>query len=124
MRKCVYGLFLCGLVVSGGMSAATGNLSAFFPQAEERVKEIPNPEKAARKLTDEMDELLQLTEKQYKKIYKLNLKEEKEKIERMTGNATDGRDASSGWFPSDERDASSDAGKHAGGYARPDREAE
>ena len=85
MKKRVYGLFLCGAFVCGGtLAAVTGNLSAFSQQAEQ-VKEIPNPERAARKLTDEMNEMLQLTEKQYKKVYKLNLNEEKEKIERMTG---------------------------------------
>lgn len=88
MRRYAFSLFLCGVVVCGEKSAAaTDSLSAFSPQAEEQVKEVPNPEQAARKLTDEMDELLQLTEKQYKKIYKLNQKEEKEKVERMTGKA-------------------------------------
>lgn len=84
MKKYVCCLFLCGTLVSGEMPAAImGNLSISSQQME-RAKEIPNPEKAARKLTDEMNELLQLTEKQYKKVYKLNLKAEKEKIERMT----------------------------------------
>ena len=49
----------------------------------EQKKEIPNPEKEAKKRTDEMDRLLSLSEKQYKKIYKLYLKEEKEKVEKM-----------------------------------------
>lgn len=48
-------------------------------------KEIPNPEKTARRRTDEMDKVLNLTEKQYKKIYKLNLKEEREKLEVLIG---------------------------------------
>lgn len=57
------------------------------PQQEKQApaKEIPNPEKAARKRTDEMDKVLNLTEKQYKKIYKLNLKEEREKLEALIG---------------------------------------
>lgn len=57
------------------------------PQQEKKapVKEIPNPEKTARKRTDEMDKVLNLTEKQYKKIYKLNLKEEREKLEALIG---------------------------------------
>lgn len=84
MKKYVYGLLVYGIIVSGEVFAVTSYSSVFLLQKEQE-KEIPNPEKAARKLTDEMDELLQLTEKQYKKIYKLNLKEEKEKIERMTG---------------------------------------
>lgn len=84
MKKYVCGLLVYGIIVSGEVFAVTSYSSVFLLQKEQE-KEIPNPEKAARKLTDEMDELLQLTEKQYKKIYKLNLKEEKEKIERMTG---------------------------------------
>lgn len=48
-------------------------------------KEILNPEKTARRRTDEMDKVLNLTEKQYKKIYKLNLKEEREKLEVLIG---------------------------------------
>lgn len=32
-----------------------------------------------------MDKVLNLTEKQYKKIYKLNLKEEREKLEVLIG---------------------------------------
>lgn len=53
------------------------------PQKTEQKKEIPNPVKEAKKRTDEMDRLLSLSEKQYKKIYKLYLKEEKEKVEKM-----------------------------------------
>ncbi len=85
MKKCVCCLFLCWAVAGGKMPAAVTGGFAAFPWQTEQVKEVPNPEKEARKLTDEMDELLQLTEKQYKKVYKLNLKEEKEKVERMTG---------------------------------------
>ena len=45
-------------------------------QYEQRLPhEVPNPEKIATQMTDRMQESLQLTEKQYKKIYKLNLKE-------------------------------------------------
>lgn len=39
--------------------------------------ELPNPERSAKQLTDKMQEELGLTDKQYKKIYKLNLKEQK-----------------------------------------------
>lgn len=54
------------------------------PQKKEfEKKEVPNPEKAAKKRTDDMDKVLCLTEKQYKKIYKLYLKDEKEKVEKM-----------------------------------------
>lgn len=47
-------------------------------------KELPNPEKAARRQTNKMKETLNLTDKQYKQIYKLNLKEEKAKVEKRT----------------------------------------
>jgi Spy/CpxP family protein refolding chaperone len=46
-------------------------------------REVPNPEKIATQMTDQMQESLQLTEKQYKKIYKLNLKEQKEHFKAM-----------------------------------------
>ena len=55
-------------------------------QYEQRLPhEVPNPEKIATQMTDRMQESLQLTEKQYKKIYKLNLKEQKEhfQVERL-----------------------------------------
>ena len=55
-------------------------------QHEQRLpREVPNPEKIATQMTDQMQESLQLTEKQYKKIYKLNLKEQKEhfRVERL-----------------------------------------
>lgn len=53
-------------------------------QHEQRLpREAPNPEKIATQMTDQMKESLQLTEKQYKKIYKLNLKEQKEHFKTM-----------------------------------------
>ena len=55
-------------------------------QHEQRLpREVLNPEKIATQMTDQMQESLQLTEKQYKKIYKLNLKEQKEhfRVERL-----------------------------------------
>lgn len=57
-----------------------------------RTKEIPNPEKTARRQTDEMDRVLNLTEKQYKKIYKLYLKEEREKLKLKFGGKPMGRE--------------------------------
>jgi len=58
-------------------------------QAQEQEKkqlprEVPSPEKAARKMTDRMKEELQLTDKQYDKLYKLNLKEQQEHFATMT----------------------------------------
>lgn len=53
------------------------------PDAEQKQlpREVPSPEKAARRMTDRMKEELQLTDKQYDKIYKLNLKEQKKLFE-------------------------------------------
>lgn len=62
---------------------ASANIRYDDPQEKVQKKEVPNPEKAAQRRTDEMDKVLNLTEKQYKKIYKLFLKEEKEKVEAM-----------------------------------------
>ena len=53
-------------------------------QGQQTTREIPSPEKAARRATDRMNKELQLTEKQYNKIYKLNLKEERKRFENMT----------------------------------------
>lgn len=50
------------------------------------VREVMSPEKSARKMTDEMKKSLQLTEKQYEKIYKLNLKEQKKRFASMSEN--------------------------------------
>ncbi len=83
MKRYICSLLL-GMAFGGEMFAVADNFSAFLWQAEEQVKEVPNPEKMAKRRTDEMNELLQLSEKQYKKIYKLYLKQEKEKVERMT----------------------------------------
>ena len=46
--------------------------------------ELPNPERSAKQLTDKMQEELGLTDKQYKKIYKLNLKEQKKMVELLS----------------------------------------
>ena len=64
-------------------------------QYEQRLPhEVPNPEKIATQMTDRMQESLQLTEKQYKKIYKLNLKEQKEHFKAM-------QNSGEGNFPDD-----------------------
>lgn len=47
----------------------------------EMRREVPNPEKMARKETDRLKEALDLTDKQYKKVYKLLLKEQRELLE-------------------------------------------
>ena len=59
-------------------------------QDDQTVKEMPNPEKAAKKRTSELKKALGLNEKQTKKIYKLILKEENEKYEMMTNRPQGG----------------------------------
>lgn len=57
-----------------------------FSQEQEKKqlpREVPSPEKSARKMTDRMKDGLQLTDKQYDKLYKLNLKEQQERFAAM-----------------------------------------
>ena len=65
---------LCGLVCT----------QAKEQEKKQLPREVPSPEKAARKMTDRMKEELQLTDKQYDKLYKLNLKEQQEHFATMT----------------------------------------
>ena len=64
----LFGLFCCNIITD--IAAQTFEKRG-FPQ--ERL----SPELTARKKTEQMDKLLQLSEKQFKKIFKLNLKEAK-----------------------------------------------
>lgn len=51
--------------------------------------EIPSPDRIAKRETDTLNKVLQLDEKQYEKVYKLNLKEQQSRFEMMTKrNAT------------------------------------
>ena len=81
MKKIVW--MACGMALMCAPLSASANVRYDNPQEKVQKKEVPNPEKAAQRRTDEMDKALNLTEKQYKKIYKLFLKEEKEKVEAM-----------------------------------------
>lgn len=65
---------LCGLVCT----------QAQEQEKKQLPREVPSPEKAARKMTDRMKEELQLTDKQYDKLYKLNLKEQQEHFATIT----------------------------------------
>lgn len=74
---------VCLFTCLGTASAQSGELNTTERQQTERKqlpREVPNPEKIATQMTDRMKESLQLNEKQYKKIYKLNLKEQKERF--------------------------------------------
>ena len=72
------GLAVCLTCCAGFINAQ----EAYEPQErQQQEKHLPrkvlNPEKVAIQMTEQMNKLLQLTDKQYKKIYKLNLKEQK-----------------------------------------------
>ena len=90
MKKIVW--MACGMALMCAPLSASANIRYDDPQEEVQKKEVPNPEKAAQRQTDEMDKALNLTEKQYKKIYKLFLKEEKEKVENMMQRHPGGMD--------------------------------
>ena len=64
------------------LQAQAQELPEAAPAPESRAyREVPNPEKAARKETDRLKSALNLTDKQYKKVYKLLLKEQRELLE-------------------------------------------
>ena len=90
MKKIVW--MACGMALMFASLNASANIRYDDPQEEVQKKEVPNPEKAAQRRTDEMDKALNLTEKQYKKIYKLFLKEEKKKVEAMMQHHSGGMD--------------------------------
>lgn len=90
MKKIVW--MACGMALMCAPLSVSANVRYDDPQEEVQKKEVPNPEKAAQRQTDEMDKALNLTEKQYKKIYKLFLKEEKEKVENMMQRHPGGMD--------------------------------
>lgn len=81
MKKMMW--MACGLALLCVPMGADAVIRYRYPQEAVQKKEVPNPEKAAQRRTDEMDKMVDLTEKQYKKIYKLFLKEEKEKVEAL-----------------------------------------
>lgn len=81
MKKMMW--IACGLALLCAPMGANATTRFDTPQEKVQKKEVPNPEKAAQRRTDEMDKMLDLTEKQYKKIYKLFLKEEKERVEAL-----------------------------------------
>lgn len=70
-------IFVSMLFIPAGVCSQ--NVPDMFPPQEKPMKRPPviNPEREAERLTDEMQHELQLTDKQYKKVYKLFLKEQK-----------------------------------------------
>lgn len=106
MRTFIKHALFCAALVGTAWSAQANTLPYQSVQTENsEKKELPNPEKAARRMTDEMQKSLGLTDKQYKKVYKLNLKEEKARVEQMKARGADGNrppmmgGAPSGDFP-------------------------
>ena len=62
------------------------------PEKKQLPREVPSPERVATKMTDEMKRDLQLSEKQYDKIYDLNLKEQKIVFENVLSHPTLGNE--------------------------------
>lgn len=71
-----FGMAICAaLFVWSGTATAQEADKGMPTRAERHYKPMPlSPEKSARHTTDRMDSLLDLTKKQYGKLYKLNLK--------------------------------------------------
>ena len=76
----------CAACIFFGGVATAQEAGGDIPGPQERgFKPIPvSPEKSALYTTDRMDSLLNLTEKQYDKLYKLNLKWAREDMENRT----------------------------------------
>ena len=73
-------LFICG-----GTATAQEADRDMPGRTEKHYKPVPlSPEKSARQTTDRMDSLLNLTKKQYDKLYKLNLKWAREDAKNKT----------------------------------------
>ncbi|WP_155923412.1 DUF4890 domain-containing protein [Bacteroides sp. 14(A)] len=73
------------LFVWGGTATAQETDKGMPARAEQPYKPMPlSPEKSARNTTERMDSLLDLTKKQYGKLYKLNLKWAREDAENKT----------------------------------------
>ena len=94
MRNLNCVLFVLGLICCTSQVCAQDT-----PVVEEQKmpREIPSPEKIAQRETERLKDALDLTEKQYKKVYKLLLKEQRELLENrmphppiMNGHPGDG----------------------------------
>ncbi len=69
----------------GGLCTVSGStpLQMAVPQEQEGVRETPNVEEMAKRMTDRMNEALDLTDEQYEQIYKLNLDTQEEMMKQM-----------------------------------------
>ena len=80
----IVGTMICFMTLAGLATAQEAPESQANQQQEKRLPhEVANPEKIATRITEQMQRSLQLTEKQYNKIYKLNLKEQKKRFSAM-----------------------------------------
>lgn len=84
--------FLCAFTFTPAIIAQEQDTNKMEVVGPPNTKErkIEDPETVARQRVDEMNHLLQLNEKQYKKIYKLLLKNEKKRRETMENRASFG----------------------------------
>lgn len=94
-KKFFISVAACLFCLSGQMAVQAQDAPNMAPRdttqrPKQNFAEVPNPEKAAKRQTDRMKEVLELTDKQYKKIYKLNLKEQKELLESRMGGGMPG----------------------------------
>ena len=85
IRKQFWMAACAALFICGGTAMAQEADKDMPDRSEKHYKPVPlSPEKSARQTTDRMDSLLNLTKKQYDKLYKLNLKWAREDAENKT----------------------------------------
>lgn len=93
IRKQFWMAACAAFFVCGGTAMAQEADKDMPDRSEKHYKPVPfSPEKSARQTTNRMDSLLNLTKKQYDKLYKLNLKwvrEDAENKRRHSAWATD-----------------------------------
>ena len=79
-------MVVCAVLFVYGVTVTAQEVDKDMPGRQEKhYKPVPlSPEKSARHTTDRMDSLLDLTKKQYDKLYKLNLKWAREDAENKT----------------------------------------
>lgn len=92
IRKQFWMAACAALFICGGTAMAQEADKDMPDRSEKHYKPVPlSPEKSARQTTDRMDSLLNLTKKQYDKLYKLNLKWAREDAENKTATPRMGR---------------------------------
>lgn len=69
------------------LTSLSVNTMAQQPNGDGRKHEIPSPEKIAKQITDEMNTTVQLNDKQYKKVYKLLLKDQRAQQKKQSSSS-------------------------------------